>query len=261
MGLRFQKWQALGNDYVIVERDAAPVRAHAGARAAHLRAALRRRLGRRAAAVPAGDERFVAALRIFNPDGSEAELSGNGAREAILYLRRQGWTDDDTFSIATRRRRGHARRSPRARTCSVEMGRAQPELSRLPLGRRRTGAARSTAAGRALEFQHVSIGNPQCVIEARARSWRGSTWARSARRSSTASCSRTAPTSSFIRIDSEHQRARADLRARGGGDALVGDRRLGRRGRGGAARRASRRSTVALDGGELEVDGRATSWT
>ena len=34
----------------------------------------------------------VARLRIFNPDGSEAELSGNGAREAILYLRRRGWT-------------------------------------------------------------------------------------------------------------------------------------------------------------------------
>src|SRR5690349_22583582 len=36
---------------------------------------------------------FVARLRIFNPDGSEAELSGNGAREAILYLRTHGWTD------------------------------------------------------------------------------------------------------------------------------------------------------------------------
>ena len=44
---------------------------------------------------------FVAALRIFNPDGSEAELSGNGVREAVMYLRRSGWTDDDTFSIST----------------------------------------------------------------------------------------------------------------------------------------------------------------
>ena len=43
----------------------------------------------------------MADLRIFNPDGSEAELSGNGAREAILYLRRRGWTDEDTFSIHT----------------------------------------------------------------------------------------------------------------------------------------------------------------
>ncbi len=45
------------------------------------------------------DPEFVAELRIFNPDGSEAELSGNGAREAILYLRRNGWTDADEFAI------------------------------------------------------------------------------------------------------------------------------------------------------------------
>ena len=57
---------------------------------------------------------FVARLRIFNPDGSEAELSGNGAREAILYLRRSGWTDADTFSIQTTRARS-ARRSPARR--------------------------------------------------------------------------------------------------------------------------------------------------
>ena len=44
---------------------------------------------------------YVARLRIFNPDGSEAELSGNGAREAVLYLRRHRWTDADTFAIET----------------------------------------------------------------------------------------------------------------------------------------------------------------
>ncbi len=54
------------------------------------------------------DPDFVADLRIFNPDGSEAELSGNGAREAILYLRRHGWTDEDTFAIRHRRRADRA---------------------------------------------------------------------------------------------------------------------------------------------------------
>ena len=50
---------------------------------------------------PAANPEHVADLRIFNPDGSEAELSGNGAREAILYLRRRGWTDEDEFAIET----------------------------------------------------------------------------------------------------------------------------------------------------------------
>ena len=49
----------------------------------------------------AASPEHVADLRIFNPDGSEAELSGNGAREAILYLRRRGWTEKDEFSIGT----------------------------------------------------------------------------------------------------------------------------------------------------------------
>ena len=53
---------------------------------------------------------YVARLRIFNPDGSEAELCGNGAREAILYLRRH-WTDADTFSHPDARGRDPARRS------------------------------------------------------------------------------------------------------------------------------------------------------
>ena len=50
---------------------------------------------------PSTRDGFVARLRIFNPDGSEAELSGNGAREAVMYLRRRGWTDNDSFSIRT----------------------------------------------------------------------------------------------------------------------------------------------------------------
>ncbi len=69
------------------------------------------------------DPDFVAELRIFNPDGSEAELSGNGAREAILYLRRHGWTDEDTFSIRTVA--GPITPTITSeRTCTVEMGRA-----------------------------------------------------------------------------------------------------------------------------------------
>ena len=91
--MRFEKWQALGNDYLILERAALP---------APLTPAMVQRLcdphfGVGADGVlelsPPDEPGFVARLRIFNPDGSEAELSGNGAREAILYLRRSGWTD------------------------------------------------------------------------------------------------------------------------------------------------------------------------
>ena len=68
--MRFEKWQALGNDYLILERDELAVRAHARARTQALRAALRRLRRRRAAALPRADPEVVADLRIYNPDGS-----------------------------------------------------------------------------------------------------------------------------------------------------------------------------------------------
>jgi diaminopimelate epimerase len=109
------------------------------------------------------DPAFVAALRIFNPDGSEAELSGNGAREAILYLRRHGWTNEDTFTI-------HTAAGPitptitSERTCSVDMGRAATVSKDFPSGSA-DGKGSLSAGGRDWDFRHLSIGNPQCAIE------------------------------------------------------------------------------------------------
>ena len=109
--MRFEKWQALGNDYLIVERDELPFELTP----ARVRRLCEGHFGVFADGVlllsPPADPQHVADLRIFNPDGSEAELSGNGAREAILYLRRRGWTDQDSFSINTPPGRS-ARRSP-----------------------------------------------------------------------------------------------------------------------------------------------------
>jgi diaminopimelate epimerase len=105
----------------------------------------------------------VATLRIFNPDGSEAELSGNGAREAILYLRRRGWTDAAEFTIGT----AAGPVTPEItseRTCRVAMGRAAVASKDFPDGPE-DGTGTVTAGGREWAFQYVSIGNPQCAIE------------------------------------------------------------------------------------------------
>ncbi len=156
--MKFEKWQALGNDYLILEAERMTARQvqrlcdpHFGPGGDGVLA-----LSRPDAAG------FVARLRIYNPDGSEAELSGNGAREAILYLRRRGWTDSDTFSIQTLA--GEIRptiTSPT--TCRVDMGRAALESPHFP-GGPADGRGELTAGGRAWRFQHVAIGNPQCAI-------------------------------------------------------------------------------------------------
>ena len=163
MPLRFEKWQALGNDYVLVERDDLPFELTPE----RIRRICEPHMGVGGDGIlllaPAEQRGFVARLRIFNPDGSEAELSGNGAREAIMYLRQRGWTDSDTFSIETAA--GEIRPTITGPdTCRVDMGRAKLSSKDYPSGSD-DGAGSFEVAGREIEFQHVSIGNPQCAIQ------------------------------------------------------------------------------------------------
>jgi diaminopimelate epimerase len=141
--MRFEKWQALGNDYLIVTEpvDAGTVRAlchrHTGVGADGVLLLER-----------CGEPGFVARLRIFNPDGSEAELSGNGAREALMYLHRRGWTQGPQFSITTIA--GEIRATVLdERTCRVDMGRAK---------------VREEGEVEGFRYQAVEVGNPQCAI-------------------------------------------------------------------------------------------------
>jgi diaminopimelate epimerase len=161
--MRFEKWQALGNDYVIVEAEGLPWELTAR----RVRRICDPHFGVGSDGVlllsRSGEGDQVAELRIFNPDGSEAELSGNGARQAALYLRRRGWTEADEFSIFTAA--GEIRPkilSPT--TCSMALGRASTTSKDFPSGGA-DGRGELEAGGRTWHFQHVSIGNPQCVIE------------------------------------------------------------------------------------------------
>jgi diaminopimelate epimerase len=160
--VKFEKWQALGNDYVIVEQrdltlELTPAR---------IRAICAGRTGVFADGVlllsEPDEPGFVARLRVFNPDGSEAEVSGNGAREAVLYLRRSGRTDADTFSIQTAA--GELRPTITSETtCTVDMGRARLKSDDYPSGAP-GGAGELEAGGHTWRFQHVQVGNPQCAI-------------------------------------------------------------------------------------------------
>jgi diaminopimelate epimerase len=160
--VRFEKWQALGNDYLIVEKEQLPFELTPE----RVRRLCDPHFGPGGDGVlelsPPAQPGFVARLRIFNPDGSEAELSGNGAREAILYLRRNGWTAADTFSIETAA--GEIRPTITGETtCRVDMGRASLRSKDFP-GGPDDGRGELEAGGRTWRFQHVSIGNPQCAI-------------------------------------------------------------------------------------------------
>lgn len=161
--MKFEKWQALGNDYLIVERKNLAWELNEP----RIQMICDPHFGVGSDGIllieESDDDKYVAELRIFNPDGSEAELSGNGAREAILYLRRHGWTEADSFSILTMAGPVTPRITSE-RTCAVSMGRASTTSADFPSGGD-DGRGTVSAGGKEWPFRHVSIGNPQCAID------------------------------------------------------------------------------------------------
>jgi diaminopimelate epimerase len=160
--VNFEKWHALGNDYLIVESKELPFEL-TEARIRKLCAPHTGVFADGILLLSEPDEAgFVARLRIFNPDGSEAALSGNGAREAVLYLRRNGWATHDRFSIQTAA--GEIRPAiTSATTASLDLGRARLRSDDFPEGAA-DGRGELIAGGRQWRFQHVQVGNPQCAI-------------------------------------------------------------------------------------------------
>jgi diaminopimelate epimerase len=162
--VRFEKWQSLGNDYAIVEARELPF--ELTAERVRTLCAPHSGIGSDGLLVlhESDDPGFVADVRIYNPDGSEAELSGNGIRQAVMYLRRSGWTPHDSFSVRTAAGEIRPRITGRS-TCTVDMGRARLRSeSDFPSGGR-DGTGVLDAAGREFRFQFVQVGNPQCAIE------------------------------------------------------------------------------------------------
>jgi diaminopimelate epimerase len=160
--MRFEKWQALGNDYLILESGELPWELTP----ARVRRICEPHRGVGADGIllltPSEDPTHVAELRIFNPDGSEAELSGNGARQAMIYLRRRGHVARDEFSILTAAGPVSAQITGKG-SAAMEIGRARTQSKDYPSGRP-DGRGELEAGGRLWSFQHVAVGNPQCAI-------------------------------------------------------------------------------------------------
>ena len=119
-------------------------------------------------------------LRIFNPDGSEAEKSGNGLRIFARYLHATGKTKKKQFTVETK---GglvtislHLDRHGDAAAATVAMGQASFRPAALPctIAMDELIQVPIEAAGRPLQFTGVSVGNPHCVLFKKA----GETWSR-----------------------------------------------------------------------------------
>lgn len=109
-------------------------------------------------------------LRIFNPDGSEAEKSGNGLRIFARYLhatkraRKTRFTVDTKGGLVTCEL--HLDRQGDAGAVTVEMGRATFKPEALPCSLQVPELIQHPieAAGQSFIFTGVSVGNPHCVV-------------------------------------------------------------------------------------------------
>lgn len=150
----FVKSHGLGNDYLVI--DPANVPFALTPSAIRLLCDRHRGVGSDGvlAVAPATGADF--GVRIHNPDGSEAEKSGNGARIFAKFLREHGYTDRDRFVLETR-----------GGNVGVEVVLASGRVTEVlaDMGRASFGAFDAIdVEGERIEVTPVSLGNPHCVV-------------------------------------------------------------------------------------------------
>lgn len=166
--IRFAKGHGLGNDYLVIEEADLPAPL---SEAAIVRICDRNwGVGSDGILLLVPSTRADFGLRIFNPDGSEAEKSGNGLRIFAKYLWDHGHATTPSFSVDTRggvvRCECHVREG-RVNFVTVEMGRATfhaPDIPMSGLTGDAVAVPLSLPGGAVLTVTAVSVGNPHCVV-------------------------------------------------------------------------------------------------
>jgi diaminopimelate epimerase len=163
--MRFHRYHGLGNDYLVMSPG--DVGRELGPR--EIRLICHRNFGVGSdgilwGPVPAQGADF--GLRIFNPDASEAEKSGNGLRIFSRFLFDQGLVRSDPFTIQTAGGVVRSRVHPGGKQVDVGMGKVTFDGARIPVagGAREVLNEQLTVGGRTFTFSAASIGNPHCVL-------------------------------------------------------------------------------------------------
>ncbi len=164
----FVKSHGLGNDYAVFEEKSLSFKLTPEA----IKLICNRNLGIGSDGVLllTGSEKADFGLRIFNPDGSEAEKSGNGLRIFAKFLRDYGYTESKSFSVETPGgivRADIRQKNGEGSMITVDMGHAVFDAAEIPVLGNFSGdvVCKSVEVnGEHLKFTAVSVGNPHCVI-------------------------------------------------------------------------------------------------
>ncbi len=165
--MKFQKYHALGNDYLVFDsqNETHPFSKDAIIRICH------RNFGLGSDGILVGpllSTRADYGLKIFNPDGSEAEKSGNGLRIFARYLRDSERVGSEAFSVDTLGGVVSCQVADNAGVIRVEMGQVSFNSDTIPVnvdGDAREVLGEEISVGtEAMKYYAATIGNPHCVI-------------------------------------------------------------------------------------------------
>jgi len=161
--VQFSKWQGLGNNYIVLHNEEIPFELTPE----RVRLLCDRNLGIGSDGIMVigartGEDRFE--IRIYNADGSEAEMCGNGVRMVARKLKMEGSISGDTVVLET----GAGEIVPRlgdGYMVTVDMGIARFGGEKLSGFDDECVEESLNAAGRSFTFTFVDVGNPHAVIQ------------------------------------------------------------------------------------------------
>lgn len=163
--MKFHRYHALGNDYLVVRASECEV----SLSPAISQRICHRNFGIGSDGILVHEDREPSAtfrLRIINPDGSEAEKSGNGLRIFARYLWDSKLVTGEPFDVDTAGGRVTCVVSQQGRLVTVDMGKVSFRSETIPV----QGAPREVLNeeivinGSPVRFCAATVGNPHCVV-------------------------------------------------------------------------------------------------
>ena len=164
MAVKFYKYHGLGNDYIVIDPRETKIRLDEPT----IKLICDRNFGVGSDGILYGpeikDNYFE--LRIFNPDGSEAEKSGNGLRIFSRYLWDMGLVKTNPFTIRTIGGDVQSEIRNNGDMVKIEMGKVSFIASEIPLNGEPGEVLNRNFAikGRTFRYCAANIGNPHCVV-------------------------------------------------------------------------------------------------
>ena len=165
----FVKTHGLGNEYIVLDSDS--INFQLTEKAIKRICNVNFGIGSDGILLKVPSDKADFGLKIYNPDGSEAEKSGNGLRIFCKYIYDYNFTENRQFTVETKGGLVNAdivevTEAGKAKLITVDMGQAIFNSKKIPtrFNSEDSIGKKLMANGKEFEVNCVSMGNPHCVV-------------------------------------------------------------------------------------------------